>query len=60
MDDLEGKAAIVTGGGSGIGRGTVLALAAQGTNVVVADINGERAEEVARDTCRNGARPAWP
>ena len=54
MDDLEGRAAIVTGGGSGIGRGTVLALAAQGTSVVVADINGERAEEVAREASARG------
>jgi 3-oxoacyl-[acyl-carrier protein] reductase len=37
--DMTGKVAVVTGGGSGIGRATCLALAAQGCKVVVADLN---------------------
>src|SRR5205085_1138051 len=37
--DLSGKSAVVTGGGSGIGRETVLALSEQGAAVVVADFN---------------------
>lgn len=37
--DLDGKVAAVTGGGSGIGRGTALAFAAAGCAVVVADID---------------------
>ena len=36
-DALNGKAAIVTGGGGGIGRTVALACAAEGANVVVAD-----------------------
>jgi NAD(P)-dependent dehydrogenase (short-subunit alcohol dehydrogenase family) len=36
--DMEGKVAIVTGAGSGIGRATALAFAQEGTKVVVADI----------------------
>ncbi|MGH6782578.1 MAG: glucose 1-dehydrogenase [Sphingomonadaceae bacterium] len=41
------RAAIVTGGGSGIGRGTALAFANAGVDVVVADINAIAGEETA-------------
>ena len=54
MDDLAGKAALVTGGGSGIGRGTVLALATAGAHVAVADVNPERAAEVAAEASERG------
>jgi NAD(P)-dependent dehydrogenase (short-subunit alcohol dehydrogenase family) len=37
--NLDGKVAIVTGAGSGIGRATALAFAAEGTSVVVADVD---------------------
>jgi 3-oxoacyl-[acyl-carrier protein] reductase len=43
----EGKVAIVTGGGRGLGAGYCRALAAEGANVVVADITEEGAKEVA-------------
>jgi meso-butanediol dehydrogenase/(S,S)-butanediol dehydrogenase/diacetyl reductase len=45
---LEGRAAIVTAGGSGIGAATARRLAAEGARVVVADLSGRRGEEVAQ------------
>lgn len=42
MKNLEGKSAIVTGGGRGIGRETALVLAQQGARVVVADPGADR------------------
>lgn len=44
---LNGKKAIVTGAGGGIGRSTAAALAEMGADVVLADIRTERAEEYA-------------
>ena len=45
--DLSGRVAVVTGGARGIGRETCLLLAERGAHVVVADINGQGAEETA-------------
>ncbi len=42
--NLEGKAAVVTGGASGIGRACALAMARAGADVVIADINEPRME----------------
>ena len=47
MADLDGQTAIVTGGAQGIGRGIALALAAEGADVAVFDVNKEGATEVA-------------
>jgi NAD(P)-dependent dehydrogenase (short-subunit alcohol dehydrogenase family) len=55
METLKGKVAIITGGGSGIGRATALAMAAAGTSVIVADLNRERAAEVGIEVTNQGA-----
>jgi len=47
MTEISGKAALVTGGGSGIGRAICFALAEEKARVVVADIVAESAEAVA-------------
>ncbi len=44
---LEGKTAIVTGSGSGIGRGIALEMATAGADIVVAEYRSESAEETA-------------
>ena len=49
MQELAGKIAVVTGGGSGIGRGIALAAAAEGMHVVLADIEQGPAADVARE-----------
>src|SRR5262245_29311095 len=49
MNDLNGRVAVVTGGGSGIGRGIALALGAEGMTVAVADIQESKAREVAAE-----------
>jgi 3-oxoacyl-[acyl-carrier protein] reductase len=46
---LAGKVAIVTGGASGFGAGIVRKFAAEGANVLIADINLEGAEALARE-----------
>lgn len=45
MEEFKGKVALVTGGGSGIGRATALALAREGAQVVIGNRNVERGEE---------------
>lgn len=51
---LEGKAAIVTGGGSGMGRAGATLFAAQGAKVVVADIDEEKAARVTQSIVSTG------
>jgi NAD(P)-dependent dehydrogenase (short-subunit alcohol dehydrogenase family) len=61
MGVLDGKAAIVTGAGQGIGRGIALALAAEGAAVAVIDLRVHRAKDVASDiVARGGTARAFP
>ncbi len=46
---IQGQAALVTGGGSGLGEATARALAAQGAKVAVLDINADQARKVASE-----------
>ena len=46
---LENASVIVTGGGSGIGRAAALRFAHEGASVLIADINGEAAKQVAEE-----------
>jgi NAD(P)-dependent dehydrogenase (short-subunit alcohol dehydrogenase family) len=49
MGRLEGKVAIVTGAGQGIGRAYALRFAEEGARVAVADIKDESGEQVAKE-----------
>jgi len=55
MGLLDGHKAIVTGGGSGIGRATCVRMAAEGARVCVFDLDGDSARAVAKEV--NG--DAW-
>jgi 3-oxoacyl-[acyl-carrier protein] reductase len=46
---LDGKTAIVTGGASGFGAGIVRKFLAEGARVMIADINGDAARDMASD-----------
>lgn len=56
---FEHKSAIVTGGGSGIGRATALAFAAEGARLIVADLNEAAGEETARLAREQGGEAAY-
>jgi NAD(P)-dependent dehydrogenase (short-subunit alcohol dehydrogenase family) len=53
---LQGKRAIVTGSGSGLGRGAALKLAREGAAVGVIDVNLNAAQEVAQEIEGTGGR----
>jgi 3-oxoacyl-[acyl-carrier protein] reductase len=58
---LDGRTALVTGAGQGLGRAEALALAAAGASVVVNDFNGDAAENVAGEiSATGGAAVAAP
>ncbi|WP_321883356.1 SDR family NAD(P)-dependent oxidoreductase [Paraburkholderia bannensis] len=56
MLELEGKVAVVTGAGSGIGRGCALVLARHGADVVVADLDLGAARNTAAEIAGLGRR----
>jgi len=53
---LEGKIAIVTGGGQGIGEGIVRCLAEEGADIAIIDINGANATKIANEVKAPGRR----
>ena len=54
MPRLEGKVALITGAGTGIGRATALLFARQGARVVVAETDSEAADRTANDIVCSG------
>ena len=58
MDRLEGRVALITGAGSGIGRESALRMASEGAAVMCADINPEGAQTTAAQIAEHGGRSA--
>jgi NAD(P)-dependent dehydrogenase (short-subunit alcohol dehydrogenase family) len=54
MPRLDGKVALITGAGTGIGRATARAMAAEGAKVVVAEINVEAGEQTTQIVAQAG------
>ena len=53
---MNGKVAIVTGAGQGIGRAIALSLSEKGANLVIADINSKTALEVVKEIEASGRK----
>ena len=56
---LEGRVAIVTGGGGGLAEGICARLASDGAAIAAVDVSREKAERVADQVRANGTS-AWP
>jgi meso-butanediol dehydrogenase / (S,S)-butanediol dehydrogenase / diacetyl reductase len=53
---LQGKVAVVTGGGAGIGRGIVLCMAKEGADIAIPDIQDANAQSVVKEVLAMGRR----
>jgi len=56
MGRVDGKVAVVTGGGAGIGRGIVLGMAREGADVAIPDIQDANAQAVVKEVLGMGRR----
>lgn len=56
MDSTDGKVIIITGAGSGIGKATAFAFSRKGANVVLADIDPDKGNQVAEEIRREGGK----
>jgi 3-oxoacyl-[acyl-carrier protein] reductase len=56
MGEFDGKVAVVTGGGGGIGEAYAKGLAAAGARVVIAELDGAQGERVAKEIESQGGR----
>lgn len=59
MNDYSGKLAVVTGGGSGLGRATARLLASRGARVIVADLAAEAGQKTADGIAADGGEAAF-
>src|SRR5262245_32042207 len=53
---LGGKVAVITGGASGIGKGTARAMAREGMDIVIADVNDQRLDATCAEIAVHGGR----
>lgn len=56
---LENKVALITGGSSGIGRATAIAMAKEGAQILISDVNGEGGAETVRLIENNGGTASY-
>ncbi|MDH3491506.1 MAG: SDR family oxidoreductase [Gammaproteobacteria bacterium] len=59
MADFDGKIALVTGGGTGIGRATAIAFAREGASVVIGNRNSKAGEAVVKAIQDNGGQASF-
>jgi NAD(P)-dependent dehydrogenase (short-subunit alcohol dehydrogenase family) len=58
-ETMDGKVALVTGGGTGIGRATALAFAAEGARVVIANRTAETGQRTVAEIQAAGGESLW-